>query len=62
MNNLFYLKLKTGKDMIQNMEAICWTQSMTMFRILQMFERPLFLVVCHRRLTSTYMYICIYME
>ena len=62
MNNLFYLKLKTGKDMIQNMEAICWAQSTTMFRILQMFERPLFLVICHRRLTSTYMYICIYIE
>ena len=27
MNSLFYLELKTGRGMIQNMEAICWTQS-----------------------------------
>ena len=27
MNSLFYLELKTGRGMIQNMEAICWTKS-----------------------------------
>ena len=27
MNSLFYPELKSGRGMIQNMEAICWTQS-----------------------------------
>ena len=38
MNSLFYLKLKTGRGVMQNMEAIFRTQSATVSRILQMFE------------------------
>ena len=38
MNNLFYLELKTIRGVIQSMEAICWTQSATICRILQMLE------------------------
>ena len=38
MNSLFYLELKTGRGVIQNMEVICWKQSATMCRILQMLE------------------------
>ena len=38
MNSLFNLELETGRAVIQNMEAICWTQSATMSRTLQMLE------------------------
>ena len=33
-----YLKLKTGRGVIQNMETICGTQSGTVCRISQMLE------------------------
>ena len=38
MNSLFYLKMETGRGVIQNTATACWTQGATMFRMLQLFE------------------------